>query len=102
MKSDVILGGDINILRHNQDGRWLAYYLTFAKKLEIAQLAQGNSVVHLYVKQLENLRIQIPCQTEQFKIANFLESIDLKLNVLEQKIKQAREWKQGLLQQMFV
>ena len=102
MKSDVILGGDINILRHNQDGRWLAYYLTFAKKLEIAQLAQGNSVVHLYGKQLENLRIQIPCQTEQFKIANFLESIDLKLNVLEQKIKQAREWKQGLLQQMFV
>lgn len=31
LKDDVILGGDINILSHQQNGVWLAYYLESAK-----------------------------------------------------------------------
>jgi len=39
---------------------------------------------------------------EQTKIANFLLSIDQKIEVVTQQIDQAKQWKKGLLQQMFV
>ena len=57
LQSDIILSGDLNILSHSENGEWLAYYLSSAKKLDIAQLAQGNSVVHLYSSQLKNFSV---------------------------------------------
>lgn len=39
---------------------------------------------------------------EQTKIVNFLSTIDQKIDVVSQQIEQAKQWKKGLLQQMFV
>ncbi|UUS56899.1 MULTISPECIES: restriction endonuclease subunit S [unclassified Acinetobacter] len=39
---------------------------------------------------------------EQSKIVNFLSAIDQKIEVVAQQIEQAKQWKRGLLQQMFV
>lgn len=101
----VLLGGDLNIIRLNNDynSLLLAYYLTHYKKKEICQLAQGNSVVHLYAKELKGLEITLPSSlAEQMKIADFLSSIDDKITIENNKLDKLKQWKQGLLQQMFV
>jgi type I restriction enzyme S subunit len=46
--------------------------------------------------------IQLPCLKEQTKIANFLSSIDEKINHSQAQIEKATIWKKGLLQQLFV
>jgi len=102
MKSGIAIGGDLNIIRSKNNGIFLPYYLNSIKKLEIANLAQGVSVVHLYSSQLKSLSVNLPSIPEQTKIANFLSKIDEKIANVNQQIEKTKEWKKGLLQQMFV
>lgn len=48
LKKGIALGGDLNIIKTKNEGVFLSYYLNSRKKYEIANLAQGISVVHLY------------------------------------------------------
>lgn len=101
--SDVIVGGDLTVIRAvNQNGEYLAYYLSNFQNKKIAKLAQGNSVVHLYASHLKSLNITLPSYQEQQKIADFLTSIDNLIGQKEKCLQQAEEWKKGLMQQMFV
>lgn len=99
---DIALSGDLNIFRTKENGIFLSYFIRSELKMKIAQLAQGNSVVHLYSSQLKGIQLSLPCIEEQTKIANFLSAIDQKIEVVTQQIEQAKTWKKGLLQQMFV
>ena len=101
LHDDIILSGDLNILSHEENGSWLAYYLSSAKKLEIAQLAQGNSVVHLYSSQLKDLKINKPSKEEQTKIASFLSAVDEKISQLTKKHELLSQYKQGMMQKLF-
>ena len=44
----------------------------------------------------------IPSKPEQQKIADFLSAIDEKINLVNQQLEKTKEYKKGLLQQMFV
>ncbi len=102
--ASVLIGGDVNILspKNNADGKFLAYFLAHYKKIDLARLAQGVSVFHLYSSNIKNLHFVVPCVEEQRKISEFLTSIDLLLQSKKSQITKAKQWKKGLLQQMFI
>ncbi len=101
MKSGVILGGDLNIIKTNKNGVFLSYYLNSKRKLDIANLAQGISVVHLYSSQLALLNLNLPTLPEQQKIATFLTTVDEKLQALKQKKSLLEQYRKGVMQQIF-
>ena len=68
----------------------------------LLEMNQGTSIKGFIKDDLANLELKIPCIEEQTKIANFLSAIDQKIEIVAQQIEQAKTWKKGLLQQMFV
>ncbi len=102
LNDGIALSGDLNIIRGKFNGVFLAYYLNSHKRFDIARLAQGNSVVHLYNSQLGSLKVLLPCLEEQQKIASFLTEIDQKIDQAWSTLKQTKAFKKGLLQKMFV
>ena len=64
--------------------------------------AEGAIIKTITKETLSKFIVQLPCLEEQTKIANFLSAIDQKIEVVAQQIEQAKTWKKGLLQQMFV
>ncbi len=101
LKSGVALSGDLNIIRSSLNGIFLSFYLNNKKKLEIAKLAQGSSVVHLYSSQLKSLKLNIPTLPEQQKIASFLTAVDEKIQQLSRKKELLSQYKKGVMQQLF-
>ncbi|EOU2059065.1 EcoKI restriction-modification system protein HsdS [Clostridium perfringens] len=53
-------------------------------------------------KEFLKIEVQHPCFGEQVKIANFLSNIDNIIEKENQKLEELKQWKKGLLQQMFV
>lgn len=101
LKSGIALGGDLNIIRTENNGVFLSYYLNNRKKLDIANLAQGISIVHLYSSQLALLKLNIPTILEQQKIAEFLSAVDNKINQLKEKKRLLEHYKKGVMQKIF-
>lgn len=101
MVDGIALGGDLNIIRSKVNGVYLSYYLNNTKKREIAQMAQGISVVHLYSNQLKKLEITFPSLREQEKIGTFLHELDDVINDQSKKIDQLKLHKRGLMQSLF-
>jgi len=101
LKDGVAIGGDLNIIRSDVDGVFNAYYLNNKHKHSIARLSQGSSVIHLYPKHLEILKLNLPTKPEQQKIAAFLTTVDSKIEQLSKKQALLGEYKKGLMQQIF-
>lgn len=101
LRTGIALGGDLNIIKTQNNGVFLSYYLNYKKKLEIASLAQGISVVHLYSSQLSLLELNLPSNEEQDKIALFIRSNDEKLQALKKKQSLLEKYKKGVMQKLF-
>ncbi len=97
----VALGSDLNVLRSDANGPFLSYYINHSKKRAIANVAQGDAVVHLYPHQLNKLTLTIPKPDEQQKIAACLSSLDALLAAEREKLEALRAHKKGLMQQLF-
>ncbi len=94
---NILLGGDLNIIRlKDQDGRFFSYQLNGVRKLDIAQIAQGVSVVHLYGESLKRLKVRYPSKSEQEKISSLLSVLDERIETQNRIIDKLKSLMQGL------
>ena len=93
----IALGGDLIALRTSLNPLFLSYQLSGKRKLQIARLAQGKSVVHLNPNLLMNLWIFYPSKNEQNKIAQTLFLISKKIELINRKVKVLKKYKEGIL-----
>ena len=97
LKDDILLGGDLNIIRlHGYDGSFMSYQLNGNRKYDIAKVAQGVSVVHLYGEHLKNIKTINPGLNEQKKIANLLSLLDERISTQNKIIDKLQSLIKGL------
>lgn len=74
---NILFGGDLNVISlHKYDGAFMSYQLNGKRKYDIARVAQGVSVVHLYGDHLKAIKTYNPTLPEQQKIAKLLSLLD--------------------------
>lgn len=100
----VYIGGDINLFRPTEliDSNYLSYQISSIRKNDLAKLAQGSTVYHLYAPSLKKLKVVIPSIKEQQKIADILSSVDDQLEEYNTKIEKLELLKKGLMQQLLI
>ena len=98
LKDDILLGGDLNIIRlHGYDGSFMSYQLNGKRKYDIAKVAQGVSVVHLYGEHLKNIKTINPSLNEQKKIANLLSLLDERISTQNKIIEDLKKLKSAII-----
>lgn len=103
LEDGVLIGGDINILRPKKkiDAIFMSHLLTHIKKFDIASKAQGITIIHLYGKDLTDIKVCIPINIyEQQKIATVLTNADREIELLEQQLADLQQEKKALMQQL--
>ena len=105
LEDDILLSGDINILRpksNQADSEFMAYYLTHYKKHDLARLAQGVTIMHLYGKDIKSISVCLPNISAQQDIANALNIAKQEINLLKELVDQYRTQKRGLMQRLLI
>lgn len=74
-----------------------SYISELNKKLE--GIRDGKMISYKYFSEV---KLPYPSLEEQTTIANFLSSLDEKINKVQALLQETEQWKKGLLQQMFV
>ena len=96
---NILLGGDLNIIRlKHDDGGFFAYQLNGARKKDIARVAQGVSVVHLYGENLKQIRVYHPNIEEQKKITRLLSLIDERIATQNKIIEKLETLIKGIIE----
>lgn len=99
-----VLAPNSILLRSSKNYNLFLYQLFNTKKfrgsLDIITSKSGQPKFNK--TELKEIRLNIPTEQEQVKIAKFLEGIDLKIDKEQEKLDYLNEYKKGLLQQMFV
>ena len=99
LNGNILLGGDLNIIRlHGYDGAFMSYQLNGRRKYDIAKVAQGVSVVHLYGEHLKGVKTINPCLEEQKKIASLLALLDERITTQNKIIEDLKMLKSAIIE----
>ncbi|ERT69736.1 type I restriction modification DNA specificity domain protein [Cetobacterium somerae ATCC BAA-474] len=84
-----------------QNHIFIFYLLTFEENnVKFKKIQMGAVQPSLKVTQMTEIKFLFPPLPEQEKIANFLSTIDEKIEVLEKKLEELKEQKKGLMQKL--
>lgn len=91
----------LNIIKPkvNNDGKFLHYLL---QTFDFTKYSTGSTIPHVYFRDYAKQSIVVPSPKEQKKIADFLTSLDDKINLEKTKLEEAKLFKRSLQQRMFV
>ena len=97
-------GGDTIVLSPRKiDSLFLAYVLNGSEiRRELRRLGQGQTVVHIYMRDIASLELPLPPRPEQGRIARILGAADREIDLLGEKVRSLRRLKQGLMQKVMV
>lgn len=97
---NVILGGDILIIRPNKkmlNGNYLSYVIASERK-QILKLVTGVTVYHIYSSDMKNFKFWLPNIKKQENIVNKLSQCDKEIELLKQELEQYKQLKKSLSQ----
>ena len=89
------------IPNHNFYSKFL-FYTLFKNKQTILSMAGGAAQAGINKATIESFKFKFPIVEEQTKIANFLSSIDTKIEQVGKQLIESKQFKKALLQQMFI
>ncbi len=102
LSDNVLLGGDLNIIRlKHHDGSFMSYQLNGKRKYDIAKVAQGVSVVHLYGENLKGIVTYNPQIEEQKKIVGLLSLLDERIATQNKIIGDLKKLKSAIIDYIF-
>ncbi len=84
------------------NGKFVFHYFSEHFNKRVMQLSAKNSVDSVRRSMITDMPINVPSYAEQTKIANFLTALDEKITVTKSKLEAVKQYKQGLLQQIFI
>lgn len=85
----------------NFDNIFLGYVFNNEKILkQFSKLSQGITRYTLSIKDFQNIKIKLPNLDEQKKIAEILSSVDDEINLLNLKLKNLKDLKKGVMQNL--
>lgn len=95
---NILFGGDLNVISlHQYDGAFMSYQLNGKRKYDIARVAQGVSIVHLYGEHLKAIKTYNPTLPEQQKIAKLLSLLDDRIDTQNKIIYKLKSLIRGIM-----
>ena len=98
-KTSVLGTMDIIQPKENVD---ISFLNAVLEQIDFVIYVTGSTIPHIYYKDYSKEEISVPSLKEQTKIATFLTAIDDKITATQTQLQAVKQYKQGLLQQMFV
>ena len=101
------INAQICLLRVTNTSELNHFYLLFVldhrdSKKQYKAFETGTALKQLPKGNLRKIKLKLPTLFEQNKIANFLSSIDTKIEQVDKQLDESKQFKKALLQQMFV
>ena len=99
-ENNVLLGGDINIIRVKKDINplFIAYLFNNILCKEVEKIAQGTTIIHLHGKNIAQIPIYIPSEyEEQEELTRIIRDIDEEIDKLKQKLQKYKKIKEGMM-----
>ncbi|WP_350595193.1 MULTISPECIES: restriction endonuclease subunit S [unclassified Pseudoalteromonas] len=104
-QSSVVLGGDILVIRPNDqdiiDGEFLSRFIR-TREQQVLQNVTGSTVFHLYASSIEKLDIVFPSIGEQKAIGSYFKSLDNLISLQKTELTKLKQIKSSYLEKMFV
>lgn len=103
LEDNVGVGGDLFIFRpHETNGVFLSYLINgrLEIKRQLANRAQGLTIVHLHYDNIKDIKLPIPNKKVQQQIATILFDMDAEIEALKKELNKYKDLKTGMMQQL--